>query len=240
MMSAFDEFAAATLAVTDIAGLKRALTHALSREGYDNHIMTSISPRSVGDVAWLEFPAGYAETYVAEGWQDVDPVLAAALVAKRPLVWADVASRRALDNRARGCLAACKELGVHSGIVFPQFGPDQRNDVLSISKRNVSDAETDKKRLPIVQAICSQAWWTYVQLSHVDAPQDDASVQLTSREREALIWVKAGKSNEQIADIMLVTDRTVQFHINNAMIKLGASNRISAVVIGLQRGLIRL
>ena len=170
----------------------------------------------------------------------MDPVLAEALVAKRPLLWADVASRRALDKPASNCLSACKELGVHSGIVFPQFGPDQRNDVLSISKRNVSDAETDKKRLPIVQAICSQAWWTYVQLSRVDELQDHSSIQLTPREREALIWVKAGKSNEQIADIMLVTERTVQFHINNAMMKLGASNRISAVVIGLQRGLIRL
>ena len=111
---------------------------------------------------------------------------------------------------------------------------------VSISKRYVSDAETDKKRLPIVQAICSQAWWTYVQLSRPDALQEHSSVQLSPREREALIWVKAGKSNEQIAEIMLVTERTVQFHINNAMMKLGASNRISAVVIGLQRGLIRL
>jgi DNA-binding CsgD family transcriptional regulator len=60
------------------------------------------------------------------------------------------------------------------------------------------------------------------------------------RERECLRWCKAGKSAWDISRILGISERTAQFHISNAMAKLGAPNRITAVVMAIQRGLLSL
>jgi len=63
-------------------------------------------------------------------------------------------------------------------------------------------------------------------------------VQLTPREGEVLDWVRKGKSYADIAEILSISRRTVEFHIKNVMDKLGASNRVSAVVIAMRRGIL--
>jgi len=51
---------------------------------------------------------------------------------------------------------------------------------------------------------------------------------LTEREKEILTWVARGKPSAAIAVILGVSERTVQFHINNAIQKTGAATRAQA------------
>src|SRR5689334_19892436 len=67
-----------------------------------------------------------------------------------------------------------------------------------------------------------------------------ASHGLTAQETECLRWCKEGKTNWEIGAILAISAKTVEFHLANAMRKLGAANRITAVVIGIRRGIIRL
>ena len=55
-------------------------------------------------------------------------------------------------------------------------------------------------------------------------------VQLNDREVEALTWVARGKTSAEIAQILGLTKRTVDFHIDNARTKLGAATRTQAVI----------
>ena len=55
-------------------------------------------------------------------------------------------------------------------------------------------------------------------------------VQLNDREVEALTWVARGKTSAEIAQILGLTKRTIDFHIDNARSKLGAATRTQAVV----------
>ena len=55
-------------------------------------------------------------------------------------------------------------------------------------------------------------------------------VQLNDREVETLTWVARGKTSAEIAQILGLTKRTVDFHIDNARTKLGAATRTQAVV----------
>jgi len=55
-------------------------------------------------------------------------------------------------------------------------------------------------------------------------------VQLNDREVETLTWVARGKTSAEIAQILGLTKRTVDFHIDNARIKLGAATRTQAVI----------
>lgn len=53
---------------------------------------------------------------------------------------------------------------------------------------------------------------------------------MTAREREVLRWTAEGKTAYEISQILTVSERTVNFHINNVVSKLGASNKTQAAV----------
>jgi DNA-binding CsgD family transcriptional regulator len=63
---------------------------------------------------------------------------------------------------------------------------------------------------------------------------------LTSQELECMRWCREGKTNWEIGEILAISEKTVEFHLTNAMRKLGAANRITAVVQGIKDGLIPL
>ena len=55
-------------------------------------------------------------------------------------------------------------------------------------------------------------------------------IDLNDREVETLTWAARGKTSAEIAQILGLTKRTVDFHLDNARVKLGASNRIQAAI----------
>ncbi|MGW4463937.1 response regulator transcription factor [Micromonospora sp. NPDC004704] len=62
---------------------------------------------------------------------------------------------------------------------------------------------------------------------------------LTEREREVLMLVAAGLSNDDIAERLVLSPLTAKTHVNRAMTKLGARDRAQLVVIAYQSGLVR-
>ncbi|MCF3144671.1 response regulator [Streptomyces platensis] len=62
---------------------------------------------------------------------------------------------------------------------------------------------------------------------------------LTGREREVLVLVAGGLSNDGIAEQLEVSPLTVKTHVNRAMAKLGARDRSQLVVIAYESGLVR-
>ena len=53
---------------------------------------------------------------------------------------------------------------------------------------------------------------------------------LTARESEVLEWIAKGKSNRDIGDILGLSSRTVNKHLEQIYVKLGVENRASAAV----------
>lgn len=63
---------------------------------------------------------------------------------------------------------------------------------------------------------------------------------LSERELEVLTWIARGDSNQQIAERLSVSKKTVDFHVGNILQKLGVENRVQAVVEALRRGSVEL
>jgi RNA polymerase sigma factor (sigma-70 family) len=63
--------------------------------------------------------------------------------------------------------------------------------------------------------------------------------ELTEREREILVLVGEGFSNNDIAERLAISRHTVKTHVNRAMTKLGAHDRAQLVVIAYESGLLR-
>jgi DNA-binding NarL/FixJ family response regulator len=62
---------------------------------------------------------------------------------------------------------------------------------------------------------------------------------LTEREREVMVLVAAGLSNQEIAEGLVVSPATVRTHVSRAMTKLQARDRAQLVVFAYQSGLVR-
>jgi DNA-binding NarL/FixJ family response regulator len=62
---------------------------------------------------------------------------------------------------------------------------------------------------------------------------------LTERERELMALVARGLSNDEIAELLMISSATVKTHVGRAMGKLGARDRAQLVVLAYQTGLVR-
>jgi DNA-binding NarL/FixJ family response regulator len=61
---------------------------------------------------------------------------------------------------------------------------------------------------------------------------------LTDREREVLAWVATGRSNGEIAEVLVVSPDTVRTHVSRTMVKMHARDRAQLVVYAIESGLI--
>jgi DNA-binding CsgD family transcriptional regulator len=61
---------------------------------------------------------------------------------------------------------------------------------------------------------------------------------LTRKEKECLVWVSEGKTAWETAVILGVSRRTVEFHLQNAMHKLDAANKVQAAFIAVSHKLL--
>jgi LuxR family quorum-sensing system transcriptional regulator SolR len=183
-------------------------------------------------VLFSNHPPAWQSEYLRKNYLAIDPTFRHAMHSQAPLVWSDkvFAETSELWNRARAH-------GLKVG--WAQPCRDARNVIglltLARSGREIDDAEASQKQFHL-------AW--LAQTTHIGmtkylarrlVPAMDAK--LSAREIDVLRWAAEGKTAGEIADILRITHRTVYFHVNNAVTKLGVTNKttaaIHAVILGL-------
>lgn len=123
-----------------------------------------------------------------------------------------------------------RELGLHYG--WTQSSRDATGSVgmltLARSVARMSDYELFENKIKMAWL----AQFSHANMSRILVPKyaPETLITMTLREKEVLRWTAEGKTAYEIGQILQVSERTVNFHINNVVTKLGASNKTQAAV----------
>ena len=105
--------------------------------------------------------------------------------------------------------------------------------------------------LAIRSVVAGASWWDKLAMNEIRAafsesepvtgtikPAQISENQLTKREIEILALLAAGKSNQEIAELLYISAGTVRVHVHTILQKLDVRDRTQAAVLALQKGLI--
>jgi DNA-binding CsgD family transcriptional regulator len=239
-LSAYDtslQALASAQSTEDITTVCRELARQL---GFDHFVYALRVPVQFSDSRLVlvdGYPPSWVAHYFEQGHYRHDPVMAWCAHRIVPAVWSDLpleahtAPRRMMDEAA--------DFGLKHGVTMPVHTPHGELGVLSFSMNRAgpgSDAAA-RQALPFVQLLAGHVHEALRRVSGLD--EEGSRPQLTERERECLRWAADGKSSWEIGQLLKVSERTANFHLNNAMAKLDVCTRQHAVARAALQGLIQ-
>ncbi|MGX2030057.1 autoinducer binding domain-containing protein [Methylocaldum gracile] len=179
------------------------------------------------------YPFEWQTRYREKNYLGVDPTVRHGLRSHLPITWSE------------NLFAAANELWDDARSFGLRFGWAQSsrdaNGVMGMltlarSCEPLSEVELQNKELKMV-------WLT--QIAHLGMSRcltpkliPAVGARLSERELEVLRWTAEGKTSGEISYILNISERTVNFHVSNAMAKLNAANKTAAVILAAVFGLL--
>ncbi|MBM4208208.1 MAG: hypothetical protein FJ190_09410 [Gammaproteobacteria bacterium] len=121
---------------------------------------------------------------------------------------------------------------------MPVHSPHGELGVLSfvLSHDNEQARATTESAKPYIQLLAAHLHEAVRRVAGLI--ENNGKLPLTIREQECLRWAADGKTSWEIAQLLKTSERTVNFHLNNAMLKLDVTTRQHAVAKATLQGLI--
>ncbi len=230
------EFIRRSQFVTNLAELEHLFQQAAHGQGYDYSAFARIKYQAIHSYFWHDFPSDYIKGYFENNWDRVDPIPPFACQTRNFFFWSDVFRQPLLTTRQKRFQDHCKVMGIRSGLTIPLHGPGSQIDIANFVKCYKNPE--NKESAAFLFSIAHQTRVRFTELTEGPPKIDVRPVTLTGREFECLKWIRDGKTNSEIAEILGISNKTVEFHLSNAMVKLGANNRIMALIHAIQLGIL--
>lgn len=181
--------------------------------------------------------ACWQQLYRTHGYQCIDPFVRYARSCPLPFLWRDVGVRVSCRAADAAFLACARRHGIDvcRGASIPVHVRGEQLALLSVSQ---AVGCGDVRDICLRDALLLSGVATTLHLRVGQLMADCRPRSLTGRERECLLWASRGKAQEEIALILGLRARTVRFHQENAMCKLGARNIAAAVAMAAALGLV--
>lgn len=176
-------------------------------------------------VMFNNYSAEWQAQYQAKNYLATDPTVHHAMRSSLPVLWSDD-----LFSSAQEFWEEARSFGLRYGRAQSIREDNGIVGMLTLvrSDEPITETELEAKQLKM-------SWLTEVAhlgMSRCLTPKvmPEINAKLSNREVAVLRWTADGKTSDEISSILNITERTVSFHIYNAITKLNATNRTSATV----------
>lgn len=213
--------------------LAAELAHRLGFDYCSYVLRTPVPLTRPKSVIYSNYPSAWQTMYQAKRYLDVDPLVQRAIGSLCPVLWSDdlFAPTPELWEEAQhfglqaGLAQSCRDANGIIGL-----------PVLARSGEPVTSTEWQTKACHILWLVQSM----HLCITRIVAPRllPALTVDLSQREIEVLRWTGDGKTSGEIAAILHISERTVNFHISNTITKLQVSNKTAAVLQAALLGLL--
>lgn len=195
-----------------------------------------------GNVIYMSnLPLPWVRHYVEEGYADTDPVARECLAARLPIRWTE--SFRANSRTAEGVrmMEDAWENGIRRGLTIPIHGPKGELGIFSLNSQ-LSDLEFEHLTSTTQYEAQVLAYHFHDAIHRALRTRSvvPLPIPLTERGVEILRWTAAGKTAWEIGGILNISERTVNFHVQNVMEKFGVHNKTHAAAKAMGMGLFAL
>lgn len=184
-------------------------------------------------VIFSNYPTAWQAQYQAQDYVAIDPTVQHALRSSLPLLWTDE-----LFSPVCELWEEARSFGLRYG--WAQSIRDFNGVVgmLTLARSNEPITKTELDANNFKMAWLTQAM--HLSMSRCLTPKlmPEADAKLSNREIAVLRWTADGKTSGEISCILNISERTVNFHINNVITKLNVANKTSAAVKAAMLGLL--
>lgn len=184
-------------------------------------------------IIFSNYPTAWQAQYQAKDYVAIDPTVHHAMRSPLPLLWTDE-----LFSPAQGLWEEARSFGLRYGWAQSIRDFNGVVSMLTLARSNEPITKTELDANNFKMAWLTQAM--HLSMSRCLTPKlmPEADAKLSNREIAVLRWTADGKTSGEISCILNISERTVNFHINNVITKLNAANKTSAAVKAAMLGLL--
>jgi len=189
-----------------------------------------------GDVqGYANYPDQWKFHYMKHGMHRFDPTIYQSVRSIAPVDW----GRFTDDEKFRAVFYDARDFGItNRGITVPVRGPYGECGLLSVT-RDCSDEEWLKLKRAVIGDLQVAAVHMHDNVMRAGVLHSALHrPTLSTRELQILQWAAAGKSQQDIGDILSISHRTVEVHLRSGREKLSALTTAQAVGRAIGLGLI--
>jgi len=176
-------------------------------------------------------PPAWARRHRSKNYADIDPLVLVAQKRATPCSWSQAMSEFPADSIEQQIHSERLTFGVADGLLVPVHSNNGYGGLVSISA-TAAFAE------PAFGVLSLMALKVHNLLSALERSDPGDLDGFTERGFECLSWAAAGKSDAEIAAILDISKKTVNYHMEGAKRSMNATTRTHAVANAFRRGLI--
>lgn len=179
------------------------------------------------------YPEEWQTRYAASNYIAVDPTVRHGMQSTLPIIWEEP-----LFAQSRDLWEDANAAGLSVGWAQSAYTRPGVAGLLTLARsHDVLDPSELSQKTPLL------VWFNQIAQLGIQQfllPQliEQRQIQLTDRESEVMRWTADGKTSFEISVILGITERTVNFHLNNIQNKFGVKNKVAAAVQAVLQGCI--
>lgn len=190
--------------------------------------------KEIANIVNASFPHEWLSHYLENGYIHIDPIARNHFGRYLPQIWSETFAKASSDAE-KAFVDEARSFGLENG--FTWGAKSGRSTSASMFAFQGQELASHPRHMALIEYLTP---YLHNSLTSLSLFSSSSTTQLSDREIEVVQWLKAGKTNLEISVILHISERTVKFHLLNAMAKLGAKTRAHLVAVALQERIIEL